>query len=164
MLYLLGIVLLAAFDQVTKMLVELNIIPGCAMPVIGNFLMLYYTQNRGAAFGILEGVTPLIIAIPAILSAACVVLIILRVLHSKLGNLSLMLIAAGGLGNLIDRVLRGYVVDFIDFDTLRFAIFNFADSCVTIGVLLLIIYVIRYETNSGGRRKSNGAIFNKRRF
>jgi signal peptidase II len=163
MLYLLGIALLAAFDQITKLLVERNLKQLDPTPVLGKFLMLYYIENRGAAFGILEGYRPLIIGLCAVLSVVCIGLILLRVLHSVLGDISLMLVAAGGLGNLIDRAFRGYVIDFIDFDALHFAIFNFADSCVTIGVLLLVIYVIRREGESG-RRKSKGAIFNKRRF
>lgn len=162
-LYLLGIMVLTAVDQFTKLWVVSRLAGIGSMPVIGNFIKFSYAENTGAAFSTLQGQRVLLIAVPALLSAVCIGVIISRYLDSVLGNVSLMLIAAGGIGNLIDRITRGYVVDFIDFNAIHFAIFNVADSCVTIGVVLLLIFVLIRESNLG-RRKSKSDIFTRRRF
>lgn len=148
-LYALGILLLAFVDQLTKLWAVTYLEKVGSVPVLGDYLRFTYVTNKGAAYNILQGQTVFLIAVPAVLSAVCIGIIVSRRLHSVLGDISLMLIAAGGVGNLIDRITRGYVVDFIDFNIIHFAIFNFADSCVMIGVVLFIIFVLLREKKAG---------------
>ena len=122
------------FDQLTKFLavnfLQLNI----PISLIKNFLYLTLVHNRGAAFGILRNQLFLFITI-----SLCVILFIFIHLRNKknsfLLRISLSLILSGSIGNLIDRLRFGYVIDFLDF---RFwPVFNLADSALTIGALLL---------------------------
>ena len=162
-LYFICMAVLIAADQLTKLWVVKNLIKLGSMSVVGDFLKFSYVTNTGAAFSRLQGKMALLIAVSLILSAVCIGVIISRKLDSVLGDISLVLISAGGIGNLIDRVARGYVVDFIDLNTIHFAIFNVADSCVTVGVVLFVIFVLMREA-SVGRRKPKSDIFTRRRF
>ncbi len=161
-LYFIGIAALVAVDQLTKLWVLNYLEKIGSMNVIGDFLKFTYAANNGAAFSILPGQRAVLIIIPLIMSAVCLYFIVSRRLNSVLGDISLMLITAGGIGNLIDRVMRGSVVDFIYLAKINFAIFNVADSCVTVGAVLLVIFVIMQE-EAHGRRKSRSEIFRKRR-
>lgn len=162
MLYFIGIAGLVVFDQLTKLWAVNYLQKVGTMPLLGNFVNFTFASNNGAAFSILQGQKLLLIVVPFIFSIACIVLIALRRMNSKIGDLSLMLIAAGGIGNLIDRVFRGYVVDFIYFEKIHFAIFNVADSCVCVGVVLLVIYLLISE-GTFGRSNKRSEIFTKRR-
>lgn len=120
--------------------------PGETKPLLGDFVDLTYVRNNGAAFSILQDHRILLIALPAILIAVGLVYVTRhRKDRSNFMLTSLSLVIAGGLGNLIDRVMTGYVIDFIDF---RFwPVFNFADICVTVGCVLLCIYVVFLDKN-----------------
>jgi signal peptidase II len=124
-------------------------------PIIGDFLHFHYTENPGAAFGFLEsnsGYNFVLIAISSLLVIGCFYYLFKNKYQSKIMNISLVLITAGGIGNLIDRVFRlarfpflagkHVVVDFIYFKIINFAIFNVADSDVCVGAGLLCIYVL----------------------
>jgi signal peptidase II len=161
-LYIFGIAALVVADQLTKLWVLDYLKKIGSMNVFGDFLKFTYETNIGAAFSTFQGQRVIIIAVPLIMIAVCLFFLISRRLNSVLGDVSLMFIIAGGVGNLIDRVMRGYVVDFIYFAKINFAVFNVADSCVTIGAVLLIIFVLMHEGNFGGR-KSRIEIFKKRR-
>lgn len=161
-LYILGIAVLVAADQLAKLWVLNYLQKVGTIHVIGNYLTFTYESNTGAAFSILQGQRLLLIALPLILSAVCLYLILSRRLHSVLGDMAMMLIVAGGIGNLTDRIFRGYVVDFIYLAKINFAVFNVADSCVTVGAVLLILFVLMQE-GIFGRSKSQSEIFRKRR-
>ena len=115
---------------------------------IGSFdwMHLRYLENDGAAFSMLSGNRGFLIVFPIIMICVC-----LYGLH-RYGKVhkwlyaALPLVAAGGLGNLIDRIFRGgRVVDYFDFQLCNFAVFNFADVCVTVGVALMIIGILFFE-------------------
>ena len=131
-----------ALDQLTKILV-LNLMElGESIELIPGVLNLTYIQNRGAAFGMLADATWLLNTISII-----TVIIILGYLYlghaeNTLYAVSLSMIASGGIGNLIDRLSLGYVVDFIDFTLIDFAVFNGADSFVCVGAGLLILALL----------------------
>lgn len=161
-LYFLGIAGLVAADQLTKLWAVNYLQKVGTMPLLGDFVNFTFASNKGAAFSILQGQKVLLIAVPLIFSAACLVLIAMRKMHSLVGNLALMLIAAGGIGNLIDRAFRGYVVDFIYVEKIHFPIFNVADSCVCVGVVLLVIYLLLSD-GTIGRNNRRSEIFTKRR-
>ena len=125
-------------DQLTKGAVAHLLVPGDSLPLLPPILSLTYVQNTGAAFGILKGLTWLSILLSLVV-AAWIVLELLRSgqgAHAPLRLWALSLVLGGAMGNLIDRVWRGHVVDFIDVHV--WPVFNVADSAITIGVVLLL--------------------------
>ena len=130
-----GVTLL--IDQLTKSAVSTLLAPGQSVPLIPSVLHLTYVQNTGAAFGLLKGMTALFI----LLSLVVAVWIIVEVRSKPALPLSrlwaLALVLGGAVGNLMDRVRHGYVVDFLDVRI--WPVFNVADSAVTIGVGLLLL-------------------------
>ena len=126
-------------DQLTNALViEQNLI------VIPNIINITYTENTGMAFGIGQNNLFFIIIINIIVLG-----IIIKLIKEKQEQIdlkiltSLILILSGGIGNLIDRIFRGYVVDFIDINFMSFPNFNIADISITVGILILIISIIK---------------------
>lgn len=111
--------------------------------IIPNILYFKFTANTGISFSLFnEGGTVIISLITAILILICLYVIFARKLTDKLSLISLSLIVGGGLGNLIDRMFLGYVVDFIDVRCINFAIFNVADIAITCGSILLCLSVL----------------------
>lgn len=162
-LYFTGMLILAVIDQLTKVWAADSLSKIGSVPILGEFLKFTYTENTGAAFSMLQGKRIFLILFPAVLTLAALIIIVTQHFKSVLFNISLVLLSAGGIGNLIDRIFRGYVIDFIDFNAIHFAVFNVADICVTLGVALLIIDILMHEGNSGRRNYSSG-IFTRRRF
>jgi len=141
------IILLIAIDQTLKNLISSTMKLGETIPLIDEVVHITYIRNSGGAFSILQGQTAVLILIPAVLTAAIIVYISIKRKKAAVPYLlALSLIAAGGVGNLIDRVRFGEVVDFIDFRF--FPIFNFADICVCCGCGLLLFYMVFYDRRS----------------
>lgn len=138
---------LVGADQLTKWLAVTYLRNSDAVTVIPRVLDFSYTENTGAAFSILSGERWFLIVITLIVMIALAVFVLLgRFRRYWLFNVSATLILAGGIGNLIDRLLQGYVVDFIHVTFMDFPIFNVADCFVVIGsVLLLIFFCFVYE-------------------
>ncbi|MDR0987384.1 MAG: signal peptidase II [Ruminococcus sp.] len=115
---------------------------------------LYYTENTGAAFSFFND-APLVLTIfVGILLLAVAVYGIADKYKNPVKTVCLIMILSGGLGNLIDRIRNGYVIDYLEFRFVNFAIFNFADVLVTCGAVALIIYIWVSET-SGKRRRGD---------
>lgn len=135
-------VLLIVIDQLSKLYFLYNQLLYNGYVIIDKFFYLTYLENRGAAFGIFQDGRWFFIITTIIASGVIVWYFIKN--NNFLLRVSLMLIVSGGIGNLIDRVFRGFVVDFLDFYPFGydFPIFNFADICVTVGVFLFVIYII----------------------
>ena len=139
--YLLSIISLVILDQATKCLIRRHFALHESRPVIRDFFSLTYVQNRGAAWGILAGWRVALVAL------AAVMLFVLARYREKIfgsraiGRVSFILLVAGIIGNVIDRVWLGYVVDFLDFyiGTSHFPAFNVADSCICVGVGLYML-------------------------
>ena len=126
--------IILTLDQLTKFLASKNLELNNPLPIIKGVFNLTLVYNRGAAFGIFKNQFYLFI----LSSIAAVILIYSVLKKNKRNNLytfSLSLILGGALGNLIDRIFLGYVVDFLDFRI--WPVFNFADSAITLGALLL---------------------------
>lgn len=136
-------ILLVLADQITKWLTIRFLASGERVALISGILSLTYVENRGAAFGILAGARWFFIAITLLVVAALVVYGIKKNPPSVLFKISAPLICAGAVGNLIDRVFRGYVVDMIEATFIDFPVFNVADCCVVIGAVLFCLYVIK---------------------
>ena len=145
------ILLLVALDQATKHVVRASFALHESRPVIPGFFSLTYVQNRGAAWGILSGWGFLLVAL------AVVMLVVLARYRAKifgdglLGRIAFILLAGGIIGNLIDRAVRGYVVDFLDFfvGQSHFPAFNVADSCICVGVGLYMVASLALPQREG---------------
>lgn len=142
MLYTLLIIAIAAADQLIKWAVVANMSLGQSIPLWG-FIHLTYVQNTGAAFSILTSATWFFVFM------TIVVLVVLVLLWRKpyvvRYHLSLAIIVGGAIGNLLDRIFRGYVVDFIDFTW--FPIFNLADIAVVGGVILFCVQILFFSSD-----------------
>lgn len=141
MIYYFIIAAATVFDRLLKYLVDSNMTPGESKSLLGDLVNITYVRNSGAAFSMLQGHRALLIVIPAVLITVGLVYV---TKHMKNRNrfmmISLSLVIAGGIGNLIDRIATGYVIDYIDIGV--WPVFNLADICVTVGCVLLCIYVI----------------------
>ncbi|MPW25054.1 signal peptidase II [Alkalibaculum sp. M08DMB] len=148
MYYYLIIIIIVILDQVSKLLAIHYVKPLNTIPILENVFHLTYAQNTGAAFSILSNKISLLTFITTIF--IIILLIYLYRISSKdkkfnLLTFSLSLIIGGALGNLVDRMRLGYVVDFFDFRLINFAIFNVADCFIVVGSILLVVLIIFEE-------------------
>lgn len=141
MIFIIVLVILL-LDQSSKFLITRNLTLSQSIPVIKGVFHITLVHNKGAAFGILKNQVPLFI-LTAIFAIVLVLLNLRGNKHKKLYSISLSLILAGALGNLIDRVFFGYVIDFLDFRI--WPVFNVADSAITIGAILLGWSLLKLE-------------------
>lgn len=140
------LIILAAIlaDQAIKFIVKSNMNVFDSIPLIDGFLSLTYIQNTGAAFSIFQDKSNLLLVANLILIVVMFVFLFLGLKkEGPLALTGLALIIGGGLGNIADRVMQGFVVDYIHI--LDFPIFNLADICVCVGAFLLILYFIFFE-------------------
>ena len=152
---LLSIAALTVADQIIKYFVLLYLKPVGSVGAINGFLEWNYVENTGAAFGSFSGNTALLSIITAVIIIAGIAAIILKKINNKFLLVTATVIIAGGLGNLIDRIFRGYVVDFIKVLFIDFPVFNFADILVTCGSFMLLIYLI-IDIYKDSRKKRKG--------
>ncbi len=124
-------------DQFTKFLIKRNFQFNQSIPIIKNILHLTYVTNTGSAFGLFKGLNVFFVVFSFIVIAAIFYFIKKIQKNEKLIQFSAGLLLGGTIGNLIDRLLYGFVIDFIDFRV--WPVFNVADSAVTISSVLLII-------------------------
>lgn len=140
-------------DQVSKGLINIYLNLNQSVEIIPNFLSFTYVHNTGAAFSIFEGAKCFFIIIAFI---ALNIIYLFFIKDKKLKNSEIVIYAlliSGIIGNLIDRILFGYVIDFIDVNIFNFAIFNLADSFIVVAVILLLIMMggKNARTNSGNK-------------
>ncbi len=129
-------------DQLTKWLVATTMALGESIPLISGVLHITYIHNRGAAFGMLADHRWVFLVISSITIVAIAVFLCVTRIRDTLSLVSLSLILAGGIGNMIDRLALGYVIDFIDFRIINFAVFNGADSFVCVGAALFFLAAV----------------------
>ena len=147
--YLIIAGILIFLDQFTKYLVRSNMQPGDRIPVIGNWLSIFYVQNTGTAFSMFAGNRFVTIFLTTVLIILCIVFIV----KESADGVSLIpvlftLVAAGGISNMIDRLTLGYVTDMISCG--KFAVFNVADIGVTCGcILTMIALIVTYKDDNG---------------
>lgn len=136
---------LVVADQVVKLLIRSNLELGESVPFIPHILNLTYYQNTGAAFSLFREHTWILALISAVVSVALVVVMVRRVFRHPVGQVILAVILAGAVGNLIDRVLFGYVTDMFQTIFINFAVFNVADCCLVCGVIAMMVYVLFFH-------------------
>ena len=137
-------VLCVVADRLTKNF-ALILKDGSSRTFIKNVIDFVYLENRGAAFGIMQNARAVFIVITVAVLVGVASYIFVKKPKNKLLLSSLGLIAGGAVGNLIDRIMQGYVVDFIETTFMDFPVFNVADICVCIGVALLILYMLFFD-------------------
>lgn len=136
-------ILLIAFDQISKYLVVNNMTLSQSIPVIRNIFHITYVINYGAAFGIFKNQRVFFILITIVILAILIVIYKQINFHNKLSKIAFTLVISGALGNLIDRIRLGYVVDFFDFRI--WPVFNIADMSIVIGAILLSVFLVFIE-------------------
>lgn len=145
---ILSVILLAAADQGLKALAVSKLAEGQSVTVLSagdtDILTFSLYKNTGAAFSSLQGKIPLLIIITVVLMALLVAGMVKYKPKEKFPLICIIMILGGGIGNLIDRALLGYVVDFIILFPFKF-VFNFADICVVIGAILLLVWFIFFD-------------------
>ncbi|ATF65439.1 MULTISPECIES: signal peptidase II [Streptococcus] len=139
--------LLIILDQLVKWAVVSNIKLGEVKGFIPSIMSLTYLQNTGAAFSILENQQWLFTIITLLVIGGAIWYLIKNIKGSFWLISGLTLIIAGGLGNFIDRLRQGFVVDMFQVDFINFAVFNVADTYLTFGVLIMLLVIIKEETN-----------------
>lgn len=143
--YLVVSIILVIIDQLTKYLTVQNIDLYEVVEVIPNIVSFTYIQNTGAAFSILEGQMWFFYIVTIVVVAGLIYYMYTEAKEDKLLGFLLSLILAGAIGNFIDRLFLQYVVDMIKLEFIDFAIFNVADSYLSVGVILLLIYTLYDE-------------------
>lgn len=135
-------VLLVGADQLFKYLAVAHLSDIDYITVIDGVLQFRYVKNTGAVFGSFSNHTVLLTVFSVVLLAGAIFLLVTNKNRAKFVNVCLVLMISGGLGNIIDRIRLGYVVDFIEPTFINFAVFNFADCLITVSAFLLIGYII----------------------
>lgn len=136
-------------DQLIKLVVLNNLVVKGSVNLITWFdkeiLNLTYCENTGAAFSIFKNNTTMLSIVTSLFLAALIFYLFKTKSKSKFMFICLAMIIGGGAGNVIDRFYRGFVIDYIDFRIINFAIFNFADICIVVGIILLMVYILFIE-------------------
>ena len=150
-------------DLLTKEFIIKNHIPnvGDSIKIMPGFINFVYVKNTGAAWGMLAGRPIFLIVISLVVMGLLLTYYILR--QKKLGSkcsvlfgISVGLIAGGCIGNMIDRIFLGYVRDFINFEFIKFPVFNFADIALTIGTIIMLVYFIFFFNKEEKLLKGGG--------
>lgn len=135
-------IILIVIDIVIKLIISNNLILNQSISVINNFFYITYVKNTGVAWSILSGKINLIIVITLAIIMLLIIYIFNKKSYSVLEIISYSMLLSGSIGNLIDRIIYGYVIDYLDFNILGYdyPIFNFADICIVIGIILILIF------------------------
>ena len=137
-------VLIVIFDQLSKYFINLNIKDSGAIQIIPGILSFRYHENQGAAWGMFADHRWAFMIPSAIAIIGIIVYLFLtrKKKDSLLFRVALCFFVGGGIGNMIDRIALGYVIDFLRFDFFEFPIFNVADSFITVGAALLLVHLL----------------------
>lgn len=151
--FFIGVVCIVLFDQLTKLVVLAELTKVATVELIEKVFYFTYCENTGAGFSIFAEHTMLLAIVSACVIVAMVLYVVLKKPKSRMLNVALTFLVGGAIGNLIDRVRLGFVVDFLDFRLIDFPIFNVADCFVTIGAALLIIYILFIDGKDAKKEK-----------
>jgi len=141
MYYIILITTLIILDQWTKHLTVTKLFEGESIPLVFDFFHLTYVKNRGVAFGMFQGKIPVIsiVTIAAIIGITWYLIKSVKAKNNKFENLAYAFILAGAIGNMIDRITRGFVVDMVDFRGVWTYVFNLADVWINVGVAFILL-------------------------
>jgi signal peptidase II len=150
--------IIAAFivmlDQIVKYFITLNMGPGVTVPLIPGIIRLTYHENTGAAFSFLSDMRWVLVGV----SGAVIILLVAGMIRyrdiiSPAGKLALAAVLGGAVSHLLDRAILGYVVDFFEFEFVRFAVFDVADCFITVGGIVFCIWYLFSSGKNGDLRK-----------
>lgn len=154
------IAILIGLDQLFKYWAVLYLQPIGTIPLINGKFHLTYVENFGAAGGILQGKQFLLILVTSVVLAGLFILLILKKFPGRFLPWMVGLVIAGGIGNLLDRIFRGFVVDYLDVCWIHYPVFNFADCCVVVGICVIAVYVLwserKQEKSKAGPSEGEG--------
>ena len=156
MLYLFVVALCIIADQALKLWTVANLDLYESMPLLPGIVELYYIRNTGGGFSILTGHTWLLAVLTVVLMGVLAALIIKKVFTHPLAVWTLTLIIGGGLGNLIDRVRLGYVVDMFNLTFMNYPVFNIADILVVCGAIGFGVYYLLLHDKVTAQTKGEG--------
>lgn len=137
-----AVALLVGADQLIKLWASQSLSAVGSIPVIDGVFAFSYVENRGAAFGILQDQRWIFIVLTILVILAAIWLLFSGRVNRWMVRIPIILALAGGIGNLIDRIFHGYVVDMFYFELIDFAVFNFADVCVVVGCIWLVLSIL----------------------
>ena len=150
-------IVLAGLDQLFKYLIVSHFELNQTQVLIPNILNLTYIRNEGVAFGMFSGMPWVFIALTSVMLAAIIIYMFVKRPKSKFFYFTIALIIGGGIGNLIDRIAYGYVVDYLSLSFFH-PVCNFADYCITLGVIMLAVYLLFFADKKDKKvRKHDGA-------
>lgn len=151
MLYIVLTVLMIALDQAVKYWAFTSLQAQQTIPLVENVFHLTYIENRGAAFSMFAQFDSrwIFVTLAVVISVVIGVALYKGWMQNALGRWSLVMVAAGAIGNAIDRVIRGFVVDLFDFRLIHFPVFNVADIFICVGAVLFIIYFLFQHKDEG---------------
>lgn len=144
---------LVIIDQIIKYFVSAYLQPVGSINVIDNLFSLVYVENRGVAFGMFSGMHWVFIALTSVLLAIIIFYMFKKRPKGRFFYICAALIVGGGVGNLIDRIFYGYVIDYISLSFFP-PVCNFADYCITAGTILLIIYLLFFSDMLDSSKKA----------
>lgn len=144
-----------AADQVSKLLISANFTKTDHITFIPGLFDIVYVENRGAAFSMLNEHTWLLGAVSMLFCIGVVVFMLKKKPNDRMLIVCAGLLLGGALGNGIDRIFRGFVVDFIEITLFRFPVFNLADIAITVGAALLVLHIFLTERESKNGKDSS---------
>ena len=138
--YWVAIILLVGLDQIIKILVDKYMLFGDTIPLVRDFFHITYVQNRGIAFGIFQGKVD-VISIATVMVIVGIIIYFFKTVKKSdfFERIAYIFIISGALGNMIDRITRGFVVDMLDFRGIWSFVFNIADVYINLGVIFLLL-------------------------
>lgn len=142
-IYLATFLILVAIDYLVKVKIKTNMSVGDSKKILGDFFRLTYIQNKGAAFGMMQG-QKIIFFIVGIIAISILIYTFSKV-RDKISKTAITMIISGAIGNMIDRLIYGFVVDMFDFSMIWSYVFNVADICVVLGVGILCLSILKQK-------------------
>ena len=142
---------LAAIDQLIKFFAVTWLQDAGTVTLIPGLIDLVYVENTGAAWGLFAGNTWLLVGVTSLAIIAAVVFLLMKKVQPPFLIWMISVVIGGGVGNLIDRIFRvdaagnHFVVDYLNFSFIDFPVFNFADCCVVIGMIAIVIYILFFD-------------------
>ena len=159
MMYMIGALAAAtilALDQWVKYWITVNLPLGESMPLLPGFMQLRTVHNFGAAWSSFSGMRWLLVGVTSVIVLAVAYVLVRRIVRHPLGVVACFLILSGGLGNIIDRVRLGYVVDMFDFQFMNYPVFNVADIAVVCGAVLAAVYYLWFYEKYDKKDRQDG--------
>ena len=159
MMYMIGALAAAtilALDQWVKYWITVNLPLGESMPLLPGFVQLRTVHNFGAAWSSFSGMRWLLVGVTSVIVLAVAYVLVRCIVRHPLGVAACFLILSGGLGNIIDRVRLGYVVDMFDFQFMNYPVFNVADIAVVCGAVLAAVYYLWFYEKYDKKDRQDG--------